>query len=103
MAVVRGLEWHPVDSTVFACAAYRRDARQLYLRFHDGGIYRYFDCPAEVYEELIAAESKGRYFSACVRDRFRYQRVRCARPGGWVARDQRRDAAHAAGVSSPSR
>jgi hypothetical protein len=101
MTGVNALEWQSVDSMVFACAAYRRDARQLYLRFHSGSIYRYFDCPAEVYEDLIAAESKGRYFSACVRDQFRYQQVRCARPGARVARDQRRAVAHAAGVNSP--
>lgn len=79
MAVVKALEWQSVDSTVFAFAAYRREARQLYLRFHSGAVYRYFDCPAQVYEDFIAAESKGRYFSVCVRDKFRYQQVRCAR------------------------
>ena len=103
MAVVRALEWQPVDSTVFAFAAYRRDARQLYLTFHSGPIYRYFDCPGQVYADFIAAESKGRYFSGCIRDKFRYQQVRCARPGARVVSDQRRAAAHAAGVNSPIR
>jgi hypothetical protein len=103
MAVVNALEWQPVASTVFASAAYRREARQLYVSFHSGAIYRYFDCPAEVYEDFIAAESKGRYFAACVRGKFCHQRVRCARRGAQVVRDQRRAAAHAAGVYSPIR
>ena len=65
MGVVKAVEWQAVDSGVFAFAAYRPEARQLYLRFKNGGIYRYFDCPAKVYEAFLAAESKGRYFSRC--------------------------------------
>ena len=45
-------------------AAYREEARQLYLRFRDGSIYRYFDCPASVYEEFLAADSKQRQLSS---------------------------------------
>jgi hypothetical protein len=76
MAVVKGLEWVPVDSSVFTSAAYRAGARQLYLRFHNGDIYRYFEYPLQGYEDFLAADSKGGYFSQHIRDRFRYERVR---------------------------
>ena len=75
--VVNTEEWVPLESRVLTSAAYRAGARQLYLRFHDGNIYRYFDCPRTVYGELLAAESKGRYFSQHIRNRFRYEQVRC--------------------------
>jgi KTSC domain-containing protein len=71
MRVMNALEWVLVESTVFSAAAYRADVRQLYLRFADGDIYRYFDCPVSVYTEFLAAESKGRYFSQNIRNRFR--------------------------------
>jgi hypothetical protein len=47
MEAVKRVKWIAVKSSVFTAAAYRSGARQLYLRFHDGDIYRYFDVPAE--------------------------------------------------------
>lgn len=76
MGVVSAVEWMPVESGLFSSAAYRASVRQLYLRFHDGKIYRFFDCPVPVYNEFVAASSKGRYFSQQIRNHFRYEMVR---------------------------
>lgn len=76
MGVVNAVTWKAVESGLFTAAAYRPEARQLYLRFRDGNIYRYFDCTAEMYELFLAAESKGRYCSNHIRDRFRYEQLR---------------------------
>ena len=76
MGVVNAVSWEAVESGVFTAAAYRPEARQLYLRFRDSNIYRYFDCTAEIYESFLEAESKGRYFSSHIRGRFRYEQVR---------------------------
>jgi hypothetical protein len=75
MRLMNAVEWVAVKSTVFSAAAYRPDVRQLYLRFSDGDIYRYFDCPVSVYTGFLAAESKGRYFSQQIRNRFRDELV----------------------------
>ena len=119
MGVVSTVEWVPVESGLFSSAAYRASEHQLYLRFHDGKIYRFFECPVAVYCEFVAAASKGRYFSQQIRNRFRYEMVcrsrsgnrRYARPQPSLAEQlrasvllakasavQRRDAAQAAGV-----
>jgi len=76
MNVVSAVEWVPVESGLFSSAAYRASARQLYLRFQDGKIYRFFDCPVTVYNEFIAAASQGRYFSQQIRNHFRFELVR---------------------------
>jgi hypothetical protein len=76
MGVLNAVTWKAVESSLFTAAAYRSEARQLYLRFRDGNIYRYFDCTAEMYESFLAAESKGRYFSSHIRNRLRYEQVR---------------------------
>jgi hypothetical protein len=76
MGVLSAVNWKAVESRLFTAAAYRAEARQLYLRFRDGNIYRYFDCTAEMYESFLAAESKGRYFSTHIRNRFCYEQVR---------------------------
>ena len=79
MVVRKSVEWKSVESSVFTSAAYRADVRQLYLRFRDGDIYRYFDFPVQMYKAFVAAESKGRYFARHIRNVFRYELVRSAR------------------------
>jgi KTSC domain len=90
MGVVNAVEWVPLESSVFTSAAYRAEARQLYLRFQEGHIYRYFECPRSVYKALLAAESKGRYFAQHIRNGFRCERVhREDQQDGRPARDSR--------------
>jgi hypothetical protein len=81
MGVISAVEWVPVESGLFSAAAYRASARQLYLRFQDGKIYRFFDCPVAVYDEFMAAASQGRYFSKQIRNRFRSELVRRGNSG----------------------
>ncbi|HEX9224797.1 MAG TPA: KTSC domain-containing protein [Candidatus Acidoferrales bacterium] len=78
------MNWVSVDSRAFAAVAYRRGERQLCVRFHSGKIYRYFDFPPGQYEELLAAESKGTYFSENIRDKFRYEKIGEARLGPYL-------------------
>jgi hypothetical protein len=75
MGVISAVEWVSVESGLFSAAAYRTSARQLYLRFRDGKIYRFFECPVTVYDEFMAAASQGRYFSQQIRNRFRSELV----------------------------
>ena len=115
MALISAVEWVSVDSGLFSATLYREDARQLYLRFRDGRVYRYVDCPGSVYKGFLKAESKGRYFGEHIRNRFRCELIhRNAGPASTcpsleeqlsssvlLARAravQKRDAAHAAGV-----
>ena len=93
MGLLKSVEWKTVDSSLFTSAAYRSDARQLYLRFRNGDIYRYFDFPVQGYEAFLAAESKGRYFGRHIRNAFRYEQIRCAhrRAGRSRAQADRRD------------
>lgn len=63
-----------VESSVLSSVGYSTDAT-LELEFRSGAIYRYFAVPPAVFEDLIAAKSKGVYFNRHVRDRFRYRRL----------------------------
>ena len=76
VGVVNAVEWMPVESGRFSSAAYRASVRQLYLRFQDDKIYRFFDCPVAVYNEFVEVASKGRYFSQQIRNRFLYEMIR---------------------------
>src|ERR1035438_4176169 len=89
MSAGNAVEWVPLESSVFTAVAYRVGAQQLYLQFQEGNIYRYFACPRSVYNELLAAESKGRYFAQHVRNGFHCERVRENPAGSGAARDSR--------------
>lgn len=66
----------PVESSVLASAGYDAQRRLLELEFHSGAIYRYLDVPEDIFRSLIAAESKGQFFSASIRNKFRSERVK---------------------------
>jgi len=45
------------------------------LEFRSGAIYRHRGVPEQVFEELLSAESKGRYFNQHIRNRFPYIQI----------------------------
>jgi hypothetical protein len=70
-----------LNSTGLQTAAYQGSAALLDLEFRGGEIYRYFDVPAQTYQELLLAESKGAYFNRHIRNRFRSVKIpRTANP-----------------------
>jgi hypothetical protein len=60
----------PLVSTTLASAAYDPTTCLLELEFRSGALYRYFSVPAFLYRDLLAADSKGRFFNRFIRDRF---------------------------------
>ena len=65
----------PVQSRAIASVGYDRATNVLELELADGDVYRYFAVPSRVHQELLAADSIGRYFLSQIRDRYGYQRV----------------------------
>jgi hypothetical protein len=69
------MDWQPFESKLLASSAYDAGRHILYLRFRGGEVYRYFEFPEQQYQELLDAESRGRYSLNNIRDRFRYERL----------------------------
>lgn len=67
-----------VDSSVLSRAAFSSEHHLLELEFRSGAIYQYFDVPPQTYTELIAADSKGEYFNANIRNHFPCIQIRPA-------------------------
>jgi hypothetical protein len=63
----------PVDSSNLSSVGY--DNGNLYISFHSGSTYRYFNVPESVYHELLSASSKGKYHAAYIKNSYRYQRI----------------------------
>ena len=66
----------PVESSVLASAGYDAKLRVLELEFHSGAIYRYLDVAEDIFRKLLAAESKGQFFGANIRNKFRSELVK---------------------------
>jgi hypothetical protein len=69
------MDWQPLESKMLASSAYDAGKQILYLRFRSGDVYRYFEFPAEQYQEFLDAESHGRYFLSNIKNHFRYERL----------------------------
>lgn len=65
-----------VNSSLLASVNYDAGESVLQLEFRTGARYLYFAVPATIYEELLAADSKGSYFNSTVRGRFPYALLR---------------------------
>jgi hypothetical protein len=65
----------PLESRTLASALYDPDRLQLELEFRSGKRYLYFQVPRPCYEELLNADSRGRYFNRNIRKRFAYQHL----------------------------
>jgi len=60
-----------VDSSVIEVVAFDEETSVLQITFRTGRVYDYYDVPARVVEELLAAESQGRYFNTKIREKYR--------------------------------
>ena len=65
----------PVDSTLLLWVLYVPKERRLRLKFRSGEVYDYSAVPERIYQALLAAESKGRYFNQHIRDAYPTQRL----------------------------
>jgi hypothetical protein len=64
-----------VESTTLATVAYDEAQELLQLEFCSRAVYLYFGVPSAVYEALLGAPSKGRYFNRTIRGRYSYRHI----------------------------
>jgi hypothetical protein len=62
------VERAPVSSRQLASIGYDDASSTLEVEFRKGGVYQYFGVSAEIYRQLIAAQSIGMYFNDVIRD-----------------------------------
>ncbi len=64
-----------VESATLAAMGYDDARGILRLEFRSHAVYSYFGVPGTVYEGLLAASSKGKYFNRAIRGHFPHWRV----------------------------
>ena len=63
-----------VDSSTIAAIGHD-GISTLQVNFVSGARYQYFEVPYRIYEEFLAAVSKGRFFNYRIKERYRYERI----------------------------
>ena len=74
-ATVLSLPQSPLDSSCLQSVGYSVEAGTMEITFRNGSIYRYLGVPLLVYQALLHASSKGRYFAVAIRSSFRFERL----------------------------
>ncbi len=65
-----------IISKVLKSVGYDEASGTLEVEFKNGGLYEYFDVPAEEYSALMLAPSKGTHFGDHIRDAYRFKRIK---------------------------
>lgn len=65
----------PVKSSDLRAVGYDPRSQILYIDFHSGGRYMYSGVPVSEHAALMAADSKGKYFAAHIKNVYPYQRL----------------------------
>jgi hypothetical protein len=69
------MERTAVQSSNIASIGYDNQSETLEIEFLNGSIYQYFDVPERVYEELMGADSHGKYLAHIIKGNYRYSKV----------------------------
>lgn len=59
---------HSVESSAVKTIGYDAEAEEAFVEYLGGGLYAYEGVPAEVFEELANAESKGTFVNTMLKE-----------------------------------
>ncbi len=63
-----------LSSVALHAIAYNAEQETLEVEFQNGRVYQYYRVPKMVFLDLLAADSKGRFFNRRIRDRYAFMR-----------------------------
>ncbi len=75
MADIKSVNLVSVESSNLDKVGYDDFTNDLYVQFKSSGLYVYYNVPKEVYNELLSAESKGKYHNKNIKWKYEYKRL----------------------------
>ena len=75
-AIVSHIRRERVESSAIANIGYSRRLHALEIEFVNGAIYRYLEVPISSYRDLLAADSKARFYDHRIRGKYRSVHVK---------------------------
>jgi hypothetical protein len=76
VGIVSRIRRVPVESTALATVGYSKRLRALEIEFRNGAMYRYLDVAPDVYDALLQARSKARFYDQNIRHKYQSFHVR---------------------------
>jgi len=64
-----------VSSSNLRSVGYDLKSGTLEIKFHESGIYQYFNVPESIYNKLMEAHSKGAFFDEHIKPKFSYRKI----------------------------
>lgn len=59
-----------VNSSAMSFVEYIEETQTLRITFDRSGTYDFFNVPKSLYEELLAAKSKGQFYNRFIKDKY---------------------------------
>ena len=75
-AIISHIKRVPVESSALATVGYSKKLRALEIEFRNHSVYRYLEVPSEVYDALLNAHSKARFYDENIRHKYRSEHVK---------------------------
>lgn len=69
------MERVPIQSSNVAEVGYDPATMTMEVAFTNGSVYQYFDVPETVFQELLSAESIGKFMHEQIKNMYRYARM----------------------------
>ncbi len=69
------MERTPVTSSDIRSIGYDADSQTLEIEFNSGGTYQYSGVPSGEHDGIMAADSKGKYFHANIKNRYSFDKL----------------------------
>lgn len=71
------IERQKVESSQIESIGYDAENKTLEVEFKNGGsVYQYYNVDAATYEEMVAAESKGKFLGQKIKGNFAFMKVK---------------------------
>jgi len=64
------MEMIRVLSSAIDAVGYDKDRQQMFIKFKQGDTYTFCRVPEGIYQGLLSANSKGRYYDDFIKDKF---------------------------------
>lgn len=69
------MQRYSVASSNISAIGYNQATETLEVEFLSGSVYQYYNVPQNIYDQLMAAGSKGRFLNAYIKNAYPYSRV----------------------------
>ena len=69
------MQRYSVASSNLASVGYDTVTQTLEIEFLSGSVYQYYNVPENLYDQLMRAGSKGRFFHQYIRNAYPYSRI----------------------------